>query len=66
VVTRSEPGPVRVKGRHQTTHAICEGFLGERGLQLGMEEQRESADRGRGWRVTCTVPTVKRERCLLE
>lgn len=48
MVTGSVPGPVRVKGRHQTTHGICEGFLGERSLQLGLEEQQESADGGKG------------------
>lgn len=37
-------GAVRAKGRHQTTPSIAEGFLGERGLKLGLEGQRESAD----------------------
>lgn len=58
MVTGSEPGPVRVKGRHQTTHGIHEGFLGQKCL----EEQRESSDTGRQWGVA----TVKRERFLLE
>lgn len=43
IMIGGKAGAVRAKGR-QTTPSIAEGFLGERGLKLGLEGQRESAD----------------------